>query len=96
MGSNSLQVAIHDMGNADNAQTIFNYDLPVSRIQIQGQTQAVVDTGLGIAYRSQAIDGQYYVEAIIDDSSDVALASLEVFTLRILQRIGDPAHAQAH
>jgi hypothetical protein len=82
-----MQVAIHHMGNAANAEAIFNYDLPVSRIEIQADPKAVVDMGPSIGYRSLAFDGPYYIEVTIDDSSDAALASIKAFTLRILQLI---------
>jgi hypothetical protein len=87
MGLEILQVAVHDMGSGQNAEEIFNYDLPVSRIEIQADLRAVVDTGLLAAYRSQAFAGQYYVEVTIDDRSDAALVSITAFTQGVLQRI---------
>jgi hypothetical protein len=87
MGLEILQVAVHDMGSGQNAEEIFNYDLPVSRIEIQADLRAVVDTGLPAAYRSQAFAGQYYVEVTIDDRSDAALVSITAFTQGVLQRI---------
>jgi hypothetical protein len=90
-----MQVAIHNMGSSYNAESIFNYDLPVSRIVI-GNTdpndplgarpKAVVDLGLPTAYQAKAFTGQYYIEVSIDDRSDAALASVEAFTVKILDR----------
>jgi len=83
-GGATMQVAIHDMGNSENAQAIFDYDLPVSRIGINEDSTAVVDMGLTTAYASKAHSGRYYIEVSIDEKSDAALASLKAFTLTIL------------
>jgi hypothetical protein len=82
-GGQSIQVAIHDMGNADNAQAIFNRYLPVSRVAIAGLDSAVVDTGLLTAYSGTAFVDRYYIEVSIDDRSDAALASVKEFVLAI-------------
>jgi hypothetical protein len=83
----SVQVAIHDMGNSDNAQSLYNFDLPVSRVQIASPPDAaVVDMGLPSAYRAEAYAGNYYIEISIDDHSDAALEYAKRFTLAILKR----------
>ena len=82
----TMQVAIHDMGTSENAQAIYNYDLPVSRIGINEPSSAVVDMGLPTAYRSIAYLGQYYIEVGIDDHSDAALVSIKSFMIEILNR----------
>ncbi len=94
-GGLDMQVAIHDMGNSDNAESIFNYDLPVSRIVISNtdpndplgaRPNAVVDMGLPTTYPAKAFIGRYYLEVSIDDRSDAALVSIEAFTSEILDR----------
>jgi hypothetical protein len=81
-----MQVAIYDMGNSDNAQAIFNFDTPVSRVSIGGGSNAVVDMGLPTSYASMAFLGRYYIEVAIDERSDSALASIEAFTAKVLDR----------
>jgi hypothetical protein len=88
-GAEHMQVAIHDMGSGENAQAIFAYDLPVSRVVIK-DPNAVVDLGLPTAYGTKAYVGQCYVETTIDQRSDAALASIESFTLAILESNGAP------
>jgi hypothetical protein len=88
-GGSSIQVAIHNMGNADNAQALYNFDLPVSRLTINlvdGIPNAVVDMGLPSAYAAEANVLQYVVEVSIDDRSDAALAYIKTFTMEILNR----------
>jgi hypothetical protein len=82
--SSVLQVAIHDMGTAANAESIFAYDLPVSHEAIRGRPNTAVDLGMPTAYRSMATVARYYIEVSIDAHSDAARASIEAFTLRIL------------
>jgi hypothetical protein len=83
----SVQVAIHDMGNSDNAQSLFDFDLPASRVQIASLPDAaVVDLGLPSAYAAEAYAGSYYIEVSIDDHSDAALEYAKRFTLAILNR----------
>jgi hypothetical protein len=85
-GTTTIQVAIQDMGTADNAQAIFDFDLPVSRVQIGGLPNAVVDMGLPNAYAAIAWAGQYYIEVSIDDRSDAALDSVQRFVVAIVGR----------
>jgi hypothetical protein len=82
-GGQSIQVAIHDMGNAENAQAIFNRYLPPSRVAIAGLDSAVVDLGLATAYSATAFVDRYYIEVSIDDRSDAALASVKAFVLAV-------------
>ena len=92
----SIQVYIHNMGNPDNAQTVFNFDLPISRLAISTIPDptnptaqipnAVVDMGLPTAYKAIAFVDQYYIEVSIDDHSDAALVFVKTFTLQILNR----------
>ncbi len=83
----SVQVAIHDMGNSDGAQSLFNFDLPVSRAQIASLPDAaVVDLGLPNAYAAEAYVGRYCIEVSIDDRSDAALEYAKEFTLAVLKR----------
>jgi hypothetical protein len=81
-----VQVAIHDMGNSDNAQTLFNFHLPVSRVEIDNLPNAVVDMGLPNAYAAEAYAGQYDIEVSIDDRSDAALNDVQRFVRAILKR----------
>jgi hypothetical protein len=95
-GGSSIQVDIHNMGTPTNAEIIFNYDLPVSRLVINTISDpanptaktdnAVVDMGLPTAYKANAFTGQYYIEVQIDDRSDAALVFVKTFTLLILNR----------
>lgn len=82
----TLQVAVHDMGNASNASAIYQFDLPTSRVQIDGNGNAVVDMGLATVYQAKAYAGRFYIEVSIDDHSDAALDSVRRFTLAILDR----------
>ncbi len=80
----TLTVAVHDMGTPDFALAIFNFDLPVTRVEFA--PNAVADLSLPTAYRANAHDGLYYVEASIDERSDAALAALEQFVLAVLAK----------
>ena len=92
----SIQIYIHNMGIPGNAEAIFNYDLPNSRVEINKIpdpanptatiANAVVDMGLASAYKAYAYTGQYYIEVSIDDHSDAALVFVKTFTLLILNR----------
>jgi hypothetical protein len=84
----SVQVAVHDMGEPENAQSIYNFDLPVSRVAIEGYPDAVVNMGLPAAYQGIAFVGRYYIEVSTDDRSDGALNSIKLFVVRILERGG--------
>jgi hypothetical protein len=81
----SLYVAIHDMGSADNAQAIFNYELPISGTTIPGLDGAVVSTG-STSCDGSAFVGRYYIQVNIDDGSDAAITSLEAFLRAIVDR----------
>ncbi len=83
-GTWTLSLAVHDMGTADFALSIFNFDLPVSHLDFA--PNAVVDLGLDTAYAAKAHDGLYYIEASIDERSDAALSALERFVLVILAK----------
>ncbi len=94
-GGASIQVAIHNMGTPENAEMLFNIDLPVSRLELSHtdpaapggkRPDAVVDLGLPAAYKAIAFSGQYYIEVNIDDRSDAALVYLKTFALLVLNR----------
>jgi len=94
-GGGSIQVAIHNMGGPQNAEDLFNMDLPVSRIELAktdpnepggSRPNAVVDMGLQTAYRAFAFVDKYYIEVNIDDRSDAALVYVKTFTLQVLNR----------
>jgi hypothetical protein len=96
-GGGSINVAIHNMGTKDNAESLFNIDLPPSRMEISKFApdptkpevtipNAVVDLGLASAYKANAFVDQYYIEVSIDDRSDAALVYVRTFTLQILNR----------
>jgi hypothetical protein len=92
----SINVAIHNMGTKENAESIFNVDLPPSRIEISRIPDpanpsatipnAVVDLTLATAYKANAFVDQFYIEVSIDDRSDAALVYVKTFTLQILNR----------
>ena len=86
-GSRTIQVAIHDMGSAANAQSIYNYALPASRMAIPGLANAVVDMGITSGYSAYAYLGRFYVELNITEKDAAALTSIESFMNGILSRI---------
>ena len=81
-----LSVAIHDMGEPENAEAIFNAYLPVHRETVDGRANTAVDLGLPTGYESTAFLSHYYVELMIDDRSDSGLTSIEAFTVKVLDR----------
>jgi hypothetical protein len=86
-GARTIQVAIHDMGSAANAQAIYNYALPASpRVAISGYDNAVVDMGLSAAYAAFAYLDRFYIELNISEKSDAARYWLELFMSDILNR----------
>ena len=85
-GGSTIQVALHDMGTANNAQAIFQYDLPLSRVTIGTYAYAVVDMGLPTAYKANAAANKFYIEVSIDERSDAALDYVKRFTLAIIGR----------
>ena len=74
------------MGTPDNAQSLFEFDLPVSRVQINNLPSAVVDLGLPSAYAAEAVVGQYCIEVSIDDRSDAALDYVQKFVVATMNR----------
>jgi hypothetical protein len=87
-GDSIVEVAVHDMGTPDNAQSLFEFDLPVSRVQINNLPSAVVDLGLPNAYAAEAVVGQYCIEVSIDDRSDAALDDVQRFVVATMNRCG--------
>lgn len=85
-GTRIISVAIHDMGNAANAQDIYGFSLPAARQPIPGRDNAVVDMGLPTAYAAYAYFDRFYIELLIDEKSDAALTSIEAFMSDILDR----------
>jgi hypothetical protein len=85
-GARTIQVAIHDMGSAANAQAIYNFALPVSRVAISGHDNAVVDMGLSTAYAAYAYLDRFYIEIYIAEKSDAARYWIELFMSDILNR----------
>jgi hypothetical protein len=85
-GYRTIQVAIHDMGSAANAQAIYNFALPASSVAISGDDNAVVDTGLSTAYAAYAYLGRFFIELNISEKSDAARYWLELFMSDILNR----------
>jgi hypothetical protein len=81
-----VAIAIHDMGTPEDAQALFQYELPVSRVQISNLPGAVVDTGLPADYAAYAVVGQYYIEVSIDDRSDSALDYVQRFVVATMNR----------
>jgi hypothetical protein len=82
-GDDVVQVAIHDMGSSANALALFNFDLPISRVQIDNQANAVVDPSGSMA---DAYVGQYVIEVLVDESSNSALDTAQRFVRAILKR----------
>lgn len=85
-GTQTIQVAIHDMGSAANAQDIYNAYLPASLQAVPGRDSAVVDMGLPTAYAAHAYRDRFYIELNIDQKSDAALTAIQQFVNQILDR----------
>jgi hypothetical protein len=85
--SEIIQVAIHDMGTAANAQALYTYELPPDNLPTPSSLNSVIDLGLTTSYASYSWTNRFVVEATIADRTDVSKASLEVFTLDVLNRI---------
>ena len=86
-GARTIQVAIHDMGSAANAQAIYNYALPASRQNLSTLPYPVLDTGLSDAYAAYSYVYRFYIEINIDEKSDTALTTIEMFIDNIRGRI---------
>jgi hypothetical protein len=86
-GSRTIQVAIHDMGSAANAQAIYNYSLPPAFLAIPGLANAVVDMGITSGYSACAYLGRFYVELSIAEKDNAGLTSIESFMSDILNLI---------
>jgi hypothetical protein len=86
-GTSQIYVAIHDMVTPGHAEDIFNYDLPMTRIEVApGSDNAVVDVGLASGYRAIAFTDRYYIEVTTDEHSDTVLAAIEAFIVAILRQ----------
>jgi hypothetical protein len=82
-GAATIDVAIHDMGNPDHAQSIFQYNYPTSPVQIGDSPNAIVDMG---AYAAEAYAGQYYMQVSSDERSDSALDYVRRFVVATMSR----------
>jgi hypothetical protein len=71
------------MGSSANALALFNFDLPISRVQIDNQANAVVDPSGSMA---DAYVDQYVIEVLVDESSNSALDTAQRFVRAILKR----------
>lgn len=85
-GGRTLNVALHDLGSASNAEALFQFDLPPAREAIDGRPNVVLDLGLATSFAVRAVLGSYYLEASIDEKSDAARQSIKLFALQILDR----------
>ena len=86
-GARTIQVAIHDMGSAANAQAIYNYALPASREDFFALADAAFDTGLPDAYAAYHYVDRFYIEINIDEKSDSAMTTIAIFIDHIRGRI---------
>jgi hypothetical protein len=80
VGSLLISVESADMGNPDNALAMFTYEVPVSRMPIEGVPNAVVDTGLLSGYRAIAAVNRCFIRVACEDRSSAALDLVERFT----------------
>ncbi len=80
-GSTSLSIQINDMGSAENAQEIFDYDKPISYVVLwdEPDTTAVLDESLASRYAVKMRMGKYYVEISIDEKSKSAEILIDLF-----------------
>ncbi len=85
-GGRTLRVAIHDLGTEASALSLYDFDLPPAREPVEGHEGLVLDLGLATAYAAKAHTGSYYLELSIDEKSDAAKASLQLFAIQILDR----------
>ncbi len=95
-GASTLTVAVYAMDLAENARSLFLFELPVARAEINTISDpsdpsaqianAVIDLGLAAAYHAIAYTGRFFIEVSIDDRSDAALASVKAFTLELVRR----------
>ncbi|MFH1811932.1 MAG: DUF6599 family protein [Pseudomonadota bacterium] len=90
--SRTLALAIHDMGDADNARELYDYDLPPAREPVAERPDMVLDVGLASSYAVKALSQSYYVELSIDDKTDAAKQSIKLFALQVVER-GEKAGA---
>ena len=88
-----IQVAIHDMGNGENAQNIYNYLMPTTSQTINGLPNAVVDLGLSKAYAAYAYTDHFFIVLSIDQESDAALTAIELFMNDIINRAAKTSEA---
>jgi hypothetical protein len=86
-GSRTIQVAIHDMGSAANAQSVYNYSLPPAPLAIPGLANAVVEMELSGAYAAYAYLDRFYIELNISEKDAAALTAIESFMSDIFSRI---------
>jgi hypothetical protein len=93
--SNTLQVAVHDMGTPENAETMFNVVLPPARAEISYTSEsdpagrrvnAVVDLGMSSSYVIVAFSGRYTIEIYVDAKTDATLADATAFALATIKR----------
>lgn len=80
-GSTSLSIQINDMGSAQNAQEIFDYDKPISYVVLwdEPDTTAVLDESLASSYAVKMRMDKYYVELSIDEKSKSAEILIDLF-----------------
>jgi hypothetical protein len=93
-GDNTIQVAVHDMGTPENAESMFNLVFPIARITVSTTSEsdpagsrpnAVVDVGLTTAYVAEAFSNRYFIEIYADARTDPALADVKAFTLATMK-----------
>jgi hypothetical protein len=82
-GDVEVQIAIHDMGKPENAQSLYASDLPISKVPIAGTNDGVIDTGLPSAYSAEATKDRYVVTVSIGERSDSALDTVAKFVKAI-------------
>lgn len=87
-GARTIQVAIHDMQTMENAQSLYNFDLPASRLPLDHpkNSDASLDLGLATAYAAKAYLDRFYIELSIDEKSDAGQTSISLFSTQILNR----------
>lgn len=85
-GGVSIDVEIDDMGTPENARALYIYDLPVSRLSLDGTPDAVLDLGLLDAYHGSAVVGHYVIHVASRDRSDTALEQVKQFVTVLANR----------
>jgi hypothetical protein len=83
----TMSVAIHDMANGANAQSIYSANLPTPHQAIGGLLNAVADMGTPTGYNGYGYVGRFYIELTVSSRSAAGLTWLQQFMTDIYARV---------